>query len=292
MLSFFRMRMMWAILCLAVNAAAPTDKTNAASNWSAIPCGELFDPLRADPKQPRFSATYEWVSQADRHLNVGSAALGQSFGLLRWDGAEASHVFQLNLCAAVFSQFDMQAPLTDLINTDFEIGLSLDYRRRSSSARIKVYHQSSHLGDEYLEHNSPQFVNLHFESAELLLSHDLHAWRVYGGGEFMLHRKPSNIGRGLAHVGVEWRPPGLLGGFIGRWGGRLISAVDVKAWQETGWAAAVSLKSGLEFSATDAGFCRVPRRSLLVEFYHGFNPYGQFYTDKVSYFGVGVELEL
>jgi hypothetical protein len=284
--------MLWVILGLVAISTLLAAQTHEASNWTAIPCGELFDPLRADPKQPRFSATYEWVSQADQRLNVGSAALGESFGLLRWDSPAASHAIQLDLCAAVFSQFDMQAPLTDLINTDFEIGLSLDYRRRLSSARIKLYHQSSHLGDEYLEHNSPNWVNLHFESAEFLLSHDLHAWRLYGGGEYMLHRKPSNIGRGLAHLGVEWRPPELLGGFIGRWGGHFITAMDVKAWQETGWAAAVSLKTGVEFSGTNTGFCRVPRRSILAEFYHGFNPYGQFYTDKVTYFGVGVELEL
>src|SRR2546427_1725942 len=43
----------------------------------------------------------------------------------------------------------------------------LAYRRGSTALRLRVYHQSSHLGDEYMLHARAQRVDLSFEAAEL-----------------------------------------------------------------------------------------------------------------------------
>lgn len=262
------------------------------SNLTAMPDRELFGKLIADPKQPRFAASYQWAEQTSRRFDIGAVSLGESFGLLRWARPWSDQALQLNFQGAVFAQFDMQAPMTDLMNTDFTAGAALDYRHRRSSARLLIYHQSSHLGDEYIQNNQPSWINLNFESAELLLAQDIHSLRIYGGGEYLFHRKPEGIGRGLAHAGLEWRPEALLRGWVGQAGGRFIAGADVKAWQETGWSAAVSVKAGVEFSPADQHGQHTLRRSLLAEFYHGFNPYGQFFAEKVSYLGLGVEFRL
>jgi hypothetical protein len=63
--------------------------------------------------------------------------------------------FQVNLDAAVFALVDLDAQSSAVINTDFRIGGSLDLRPwREGWDRISLsvgaFHQSSHLGDEYV----------------------------------------------------------------------------------------------------------------------------------------------
>ncbi len=47
-------------------------------------------------------------------------------------------------------QFDLSAPSSDLINTDYVVGVPLSWRSGGWSTRVRLYHQSSHLGDEFL----------------------------------------------------------------------------------------------------------------------------------------------
>ena len=81
--------------------------------------------------------------------------------------------WQLAIAAGVFSQFNMQSATTDLVNTDYLIGIPLTYCRGAVATRVRLYHQSSHLGDEYLLHTRAQRVSLSFEAAELLVSDEI-----------------------------------------------------------------------------------------------------------------------
>jgi hypothetical protein len=47
----------------------------------------------------------------------------------------------------------MNAPSTDLINTDYVVGIPLSWRSSLFSTRVRLYHQSTHLGDEFVPHN-------------------------------------------------------------------------------------------------------------------------------------------
>src|SRR5256885_16100932 len=76
--------------------------------------------------------------------------------------------------------------------------------------RLRVYHQSSHLGDEYMIHAHAQRVDLSFEAAELLVARELAHWRVYGGGEYMFTHSPADLKPGVLHAGLEYRQPGPL----------------------------------------------------------------------------------
>ncbi len=72
------------------------------------------------------------------------------------------------------------------------MGIPVSWRRGDWSTRVRLYHQSSHVGDEFLLEN-PAFnrVNLSFEEVEAILSYD-HRWvRVYADGGNLLHREPA-----------------------------------------------------------------------------------------------------
>src|SRR5256885_8098450 len=83
-----------------------------ASVPSQRPAAVLFQPLLADPKEPRFFATYLWTRSSRLASRLGSVGLGQTIGLLR------GRDWQLGIGAAVFSEFNMQSSTTDLLNTD------------------------------------------------------------------------------------------------------------------------------------------------------------------------------
>jgi Protein of unknown function (DUF1207) len=254
-----------------------------------LPSGGVFCPLFADPKAVRTFATYVRgkfpTGTASRH--VGAVGVGDGIALVRFNGPRPGEGLQLGVEAAVFSQFALDAPSDDILNADYIASVPLTFRIRSFSARARVYHQSSHLGDELLlrPDTTVKRENLSFEAAELILSQDLGALRVYAGGEYLFHRSPATLDDLLAHAGAELR----LGPSRGA---RLVTAVDVKSTEQQDWKPGVSARLGLEIA-----WWRHPDHpprlgAVIAEFYDGPSPYGQFFLESTRYFGAGFQVQL
>jgi hypothetical protein len=254
-----------------------TDETEA------FPTGDLFRPLLADPKQPQFFVSLQSFSSLDDRYSRASVGFGETFGLYRFFGSREGDGLQLSAEGAIFAQFNLEAPSSDLINADYTIGFPLTYRYGDNSIRSRLYHQSSHLGDEFLQSvNPPERVNLSYEAIDLIYSREWHAWRVYGGGEYLLHKEPDDLKPASIHWGLEYRGSTPL-----LWNGRPVAGVDVKSMEEHDWDNDTSVKAGLEFGHPNPGQRRL---RLMAEWYQGFDPYGQFYTNKVDYYGLGLSL--
>ena len=246
----------------------------------------LFAPLIADPKQPHFFAAWLWIESPMLTGEVSSIGLGEDIAL----ASGASSRWRLGVAAGVFSQFNMRTSSNDLINTDFTIGVPFAHRLGSGSVRLKLYHQSSHLGDEFILGTNPTRVNLSFEAVELLAAREFDAVRVYGGGEYIVRHEPADLKPGLLHAGIEFRQPlGARRTTARR--GRLIGAIDAKSSQEREWRVGWSGRLGWEFHMTIGGTAVRPF-SVQLQGYTGPAPYGQFYQETVRSLGVGVHLEL
>src|SRR5262245_54758533 len=155
-----------------------------------FPEDHIFCPLIADPKEPRsfvsfLRGTFRSLDDpSGKGTSVGSVGLGDDFGLVRWGGPEAGEGVQLNVEGAIFAQFDLGTLSNDLINADYLVGVPLAFRRSGFSVRARIYHQSSHLGDEFLlRSEEPVRENLSFEAFELLASQEIGPFRAYGGIE-------------------------------------------------------------------------------------------------------------
>ena len=266
--------------------------------FAPIPQGDLFCPLIADPKETRSFIAYQRgkspdgtgaipdadpVPLAPFDTDIGAVGVGDAIGLARWSGSSPGDGAQLSVVAGVFAQFDLAASSFDLINADYVIGVPLTFRNRGFSGRLRLYHQSSHLGDEFLLSTAPERVNLSFEAAELILSQAFSALRVYGGGEFFFNRDPSDLDPLLAHGGAEVRV-----GARGR--SSFVAAVDLKSSEQQEWKPSWSARAGFEL-----GWGRDlehPPRVLrfLAEYYRGPSPYGQFYRENIRYWGAGLHL--
>ncbi|HEX6050181.1 MAG TPA: DUF1207 domain-containing protein, partial [Gemmatimonadaceae bacterium] len=202
---------------------------------------------------------------------------------------------QISLAGSVFAQFDLDVSTYDLINADYLIGVPITFRRGPFSTRLRFYHQSSHLGDEYiLREDDPTFEreNISFESAELIVSIDGGPFRVYGGGEYLWRRDPEELERSVAHGGIELRPARRLLRFGSLAGARFLAAVDVKSSEQQDWDPAFNVRAGFEFDRPRDTDPPSRRWGLFFEAYNGPSPYGQFFRKEVRWFGAGIHFTL
>ena len=258
-----------------------------------LPEGDLFCPLLADPKAERsfvsflrgdFPALQAGVDVGE-DMSIGAVGLGDAFPLVRFGGSTPGDGLQVAIVGSIFAQFDMGTESIDLINADYLVGVPVTVRWSGFSSRLRLYHQSSHLGDEFLLRTELQRENLSFEALELLLSQEFGPLRAYAGGEYLFNREPETLDQTLAHVGLEARAGQLRGV-------RFVAAADAKMVEQRDWDPGLSARAGIEF-AYWRDESHPPRLwAILFEFYDGPSPYGQFFQEQVRWFGLGLHLSL
>jgi hypothetical protein len=285
-----------AVPASAQTANAPRCGTGVHESEStgsvAFPEDQIFCPLIADPKEPRSFVSYLYGTfrslddPSGEDTSIASVGISDTFGLFRVGGPDPGEGIQLDVIGSIFAQFDLGTPSNDLINADYIVGFPLTFRRHGFSFRAKLYHQSSHLGDEYLL-RSDEIIreNLSFESIEFLVSQELGVLRLYVGAEKIFRREPDTLPDSLFHTGVEVRS------------GRarkvqFLAGVDVKTTERHDWSPAVSGRFGLELGRPGPEGHPGRLIMLLFEMYQGPSPYGQFFQDDISYLGAGFHIGL
>jgi len=250
-----------------------------------LPKGHLFKPLLADPRWAHFSASYRnYLNDNFAGDNIGSVSFGETIPFYRGNFGQSTAQWEAGLQAGVFSDFNLGASSSDLVNTDFIASVYSSVRVGQFSAFGRIYHQSSHLGDEFLlskVDSKFERLNLSYEGADLKLSYELpYGVRIYGGGGGLFHREPSALKIWSTQYGVEFRSPWRID-FASM---RPIAAVDIKNFDENNWSTDVSARAGVEFDNLQVLSRKL---QILAEYYNGFSPSGQFYKDKIEYIGVG-----
>jgi hypothetical protein len=273
---------------LPTTAATPSGPAVEAEvpqrGLEVLPKGLLFAPLIADPRWPHFSAVYQRYHEDARLGNAATASLGETFSLVRGPVGKQGGAWEVGIQAGVFSLFDLDAPSSDLVNTDYLVGVPFAYRAKNFSALARFFHQSSHLGDEFLLRNRANRVNLSYEGVDVRLSYDLFdALRLYGGGGYLFDRDPASLDPGLVQYGIEVTSPWSFAGGAAT----PIAAADFQNTEESNWRTQSSVLTGLQLERV-----RIADTALLLglEWFRGQSPNGQFYGRKVEWFGVGAYL--
>lgn len=246
----------------------------------ALPVDELFAPLIADPRQPQFSMKYHYYDTPRENFNAASVSFGDYFGFASGMFGEFG-VSQIGLQGAVFAVFNLDSESFDLVNADYWLGIPVSFRRGPFSFLTRIYHQSSHLGDEFLLGNPDvNRKNLSYEAWELIGSFDWERFRFYGGGGLILHSEP-DLERFQAQAGAEYRWPAFYRRFD------LVGAADWQASEELSWKLNRSYQLGLALENQQGREIR-----LMLEHYQGFSPNGQFYQERLKYTGLGLYFDL
>jgi hypothetical protein len=252
-----------------------------------FPQDQLFFPPMANPKEPRTHVTYLSLDLPDDRINIGSVGFGDSFGLVLWPGWGKEDAWQLNISGVVLAQFNLDSDSIDLINADYIIGIPLSYRNGPWSARARLFHQSSHLGDELLLlPQEPDLdvtrMNLSFETIELLGAWEWEGIQLTAGPSYIIHTD-TDLKRNSLQAGIDYqsREP-IFKPTI-----RLFAGALYHTWEETDWNTDVNVKAGINIRSPYAG-----KRGIQIfgEYYNGNLPFGQFYQVRAEYYGAGINV--
>lgn len=260
------------LLALAPNAAAePVVDVFPRSD-------QVFQELKADPRAIRLGASYYRLHGRDR----SDIALGHSWGMTR--RRSDSWTWQWNIEAMAYSRFTLSGELNSFETVDFFGNLPLAARRGKLSARAMLFHESSHLGDDYIRRTGDQGFRYSIDGLRLTLSLDLTSWaRAYAGGAYLLHTVPDPA-RKSAQAGME-----LTSGKLG-WSKmyplRLFAAQDLQFKEATGYRTNSRTMAGVII-----GFDSVPRSMRIYGGrYEGYSAFGQLYRRKESFTDIGISL--
>ncbi len=254
----------------------PTEPIETERETLLPPSRYLFLPLLADPKEPSFFVSYRKYDFEERSdVDIAAIGIGGAIPLWRSD-PDASDLWQLAIEAGVFSEFNLDES-SNLLNSDYIVGFPLHWRHRNASARFRIYHQSSHLGDETLAAGTRNRFDLSYESLELLLAYEAFGLRGYGGGEYFVRRSPDELDDQVVHWGLEGRTPHKLFDSF-----RLAGGIDVKHYEEFDYAPDRSVKAGLVFGDVTNEI------HVMAEYFNGHSPHGQFLLEDVDFYGIAV----
>lgn len=288
-----------AVLIFFITASGPAagDKTPAEAPLSEeeenqpaegtvfLPKDFLFSALIADPRWPHFSASFQHYTDKNRQIeNVGAVNFGETFTICRFDGFWRSRM-EIGIQAGVFAIFDLDAPSSDLINADYYVGIPVVFAKGNFSNMTRISHQSSHLGDEFvLRDRVDDRINLSFEQVDSLFSYRLpKGFRIYGGGGYLFNKTPSDLDSWSTQAGLEFRSPvRYLEEVL-----RPVAAVDIQNRQESGWDTDLSIRCGVQLSNPNLATRKL---AVLVEYYSGHSPNGQFFDQTIEYIGIGIHL--
>jgi hypothetical protein len=185
----------------------------------------------------------------------------------------------LGLTLRVTGRFSLEDPKSSLISNDWVVGLHgvVDLGRWRLVAEL--YHESSHLGDEYSAKFGVDRIDWTREVAAI--------WARRTVGRFALHLRAGYtlddelpLGRGSAGVGGDYRLP------WGSWlGGRVTPYMGIfaESQQYADWSVTTTGRAGIEIG--DRG-----HRSLGIGFTYlnGFSSQRQFYFQRSQYVGIEV----
>ena len=261
-------------------AEAPAGPPRVLAEWQIgmLPGGTLFRPLIADPRWPHFAASYQRYLHDRQLTDVAAVSFGESFALFR-DRVGATW-WEVGIQAGVFAVFDIDAASKDLVNADYLVGIPLSARHGDWSAMFRLFHQSSHLGDEFLLRTKTERVNLSYESVDLRLSYEFgDVLRVYGGGGYLFDQDPTRLHPWSIQYGAELISPWPARD--SRW--RPVAAADFQHREENDWSMDFSLRAGIQLD----GVLASRNLQILIEYFKGRSPNGQFYKEKIEYIGLG-----
>jgi hypothetical protein len=255
----------------------------------------LFPPLVADPRQPTYSVNVRVADRVVGHWGV-AVSLGDDFPIFRWhDVFRWSGDMQIGIEAGVWAVFDFthhpkgdNGDTCELVNTDYFVGVPLTYAVDRWAYRLRIYHISGHLGDEFLV-DHPRFLrkrkNPSYEAIDFFGSYQLSSGiRLYAGPGVVVHSDNSfKIKPLYIQYGTELRAFGRKF-YFHRLYGTPFFAMHLENWQQHHWSLDSTFKLGYEWSKLQ-GVGRKVR--IYIDYHQGFSYEGQFFNERTHYGELG-----
>lgn len=250
-------------------------------------CPVLFKPLLADPRQVWYSVGWRFNDEVFVQ-NIIDVSFADTFPIYRWWNIFfCGDALQIELEGALWAVFDPLHYSSPLTNADYYGGVPITYAIGPWSFRLRFFHISSHIGDEFLL-NHPGFnrLNPSAEYIDLFASYQFNPeLRVYAGYGYIVQSDDSfPFKRNYLEWGLEayfrrgqfYLPNHCLSG-------EPYFAMHFRARQDNDWHEDGTYVLGYEFSK-HSGMCHKWR--IFMQYHQGYSCEGQFSRLRTDYFSL------
>jgi len=251
-----------------------------------FPHSRIFASVFLDPLECQVSgsSTFLFRKGIDRSL-YNIVNFGFTKPLLAKHSENQS--WEINFGAATFTQFNLLKKsngdyLAGLLNNDYKLSADFSLQKKNSVFRIRLFHVSSHLGDDYmLRHNDtiPNDKSNNYEQVDLTY----------------LHKKENNYwyaGMGEIYTIYSFRKRfSVFCGGLWTYGNsdkiNFFGTFNLKLLQENNFSPDFRDAYGVNLMRNHESIMRI-----WIEFYSGHLPYSTLKYGRISWMGAGMSFNL
>lgn len=211
----------------------------------------------------------------------GEAILGENFPVVALKRGPRPIV--VGIGSQVYGRFSLDDSKSALISMDWVAGLNTTAMLGAWALTLQLYHESSHLGDEYADDFGAGRLDWTREVAAGWASYGFGDWRVTGGASYVLDDGLS-LPRPGAALGLDFHG-NRQGAYSG--GVQPVVGLYTEATSATRWRLSTSAKLGVTF-----GTQGTQRLGLALIAHDGLSTQRQFFREESRYIGLELRIDL
>ena len=158
--------------------------------WQLLPNNLIYTSYLAGPKEPRIGSVWyddtapDVINPAEREGWLWDTTLGGRASILRYGSDTVVHPqgFEVQIEGAAFVRLDPSDD-RDFRSGDYRFGVPLVYGIGRWQTKLAYYHNSAHLGDEFLIKHPDAFPRLNYVRDVIVWGNSFYPWdwlRIYG----------------------------------------------------------------------------------------------------------------
>jgi hypothetical protein len=209
-------------------------------------------------------------------------ALGENFPLVMLQ--RGRHPIALGFGSQVYARFSLSDPKSALISHDWVVGMNATAALGQWDVTLELYHESSHLGDEYGDRFGVNRLDWTREVGAVWVGYRAGGWRVSGSASYVLIDELDLDPPGFA-VAVDWRGGALTRMLDGQI--RPVAGIYSEAVGATNWRVSTSAKLGI---VIPSGSGRELGLALIA--HDGLSTQRQFFRSESRYVGMEIRFDL
>jgi len=252
---------------------------------SFLPDKPYFTPTILDPATCQLNGSMVAARSENGFENraYSMVNLGASKIILRWENPKLNGV-EIGTEFAIHSMFNISDVgsnyLGGLQNTDYRIAGIAHFKHGHFVHRLSLFHQSSHLGDDYIIRNEKYEQTsrvLNYEQLDYTLSKQAAGLRSYGLIGYNI--SPNTVrDRFMVQGGYWYSKPLWQNSTV-----KVVQGLDIKIYEQNSFRPNLKLGLGIQM-----GINAQNPVYILFEYYNGHMPYSVLEYKIVEFIGLGI----
>jgi hypothetical protein len=268
----------------AIGVVALTPHTAAAQN-RFFPDVSSFEYPTASPRIAGLAGRVIDASIGDNRFGAereADVAIGEDFPVLAL--RRGDRPISLGFGVEVFGRFSLDDSKSSLISNDWTVGFNTHFDLHPWEVDLQIYHESSHLGDEYAATFNARRIDWTREILATWVGYRTGSFRILGGVNHVLIDE-LNLDPWGANIGVDYRSRQFQ--LVGQ-PFHVVGGVYSEAWEASAWLMSNSAKLGIAIPGTASG----KDLQFSVIAHDGLSTQRQFFRSRSRYVGLEIEFQL